>query len=121
MAVNLIQQYGLVPQSVYPESYNTSQSGQLDRMLNSKLREFALALRRAVETDLQSHRARKSDALEAAREIKRGQMKEIYRTLAICCGTPPKPDEKVIILSICDTRAKTDTYGYATVRVGIPR
>jgi bleomycin hydrolase len=99
MAVNLIHEYGLVPQSVYPESYNTSHSAQLDAMLNSKLREFALALRRSMEKDLSGHgtggRAAVAGAIEAARKIKRAQMKEIYRILAICCGTPPQPSEKV--------------------------
>jgi bleomycin hydrolase len=42
MAANLIQTFGLVPQQIYPESWNSSNTSHLDGLLTSKLREFAL-------------------------------------------------------------------------------
>lgn len=47
MVVNLIENYGIVPQSIYPESTHSSLSGPLNALLKTKLREDALILRRA--------------------------------------------------------------------------
>lgn len=47
MVVNLVDNYGIVPQSVYPESTHSSLSGPLNALLKTKLREHALILRRA--------------------------------------------------------------------------
>jgi hypothetical protein len=80
-------------QSVYPESWNSSNSANLDTLLTSKLREMALQLRALHQKNLQQMSKRRS--LLAAREAKDGMLKEIYRILTITCGTPPKPDEKV--------------------------
>ncbi|BGO89288.1 bleomycin hydrolase [Rhodotorula toruloides] len=92
MAVALVLEYGLVPQTVYPESWNTSHSDALDGLLTSKLREMALDLQvfmRDKEKGLSQ-----SALVRAARQVKAGMMKEIYRILTICCGTPPKPDQE---------------------------
>lgn len=47
MVVNLVENYGVVPQSVYPESTHSSLSGPLNALLKTKLREHALILRRS--------------------------------------------------------------------------
>ncbi|KAK4702450.1 bleomycin hydrolase, partial [Phenoliferia sp. Uapishka_3] len=101
MAVNLVETFGLVPQSVFPESFNSSNTSKLDGLLTTKLREFTLELReitsnamRALE-DLEgkSEVEKKEIAIQSARKRKVEQMEEIYRILAITLGTPPKPDE----------------------------
>ena len=35
--VNLVEKYGVCPQSLYPESYNSSNSGRLNSLLTSKV------------------------------------------------------------------------------------
>ena len=46
MFVNLTEKYGLVPQSVMPETNHSSKSGMMNYLLTHKLREFASILRR---------------------------------------------------------------------------
>lgn len=50
MAVNLIENYGVVPQSVYTESTHSSSSSVLNALLKTKLREHALILRRLASS-----------------------------------------------------------------------
>ena len=45
MFVNLIEKYGVIPQSVMPESFQSSQSRMMNGFLTRKLREFAYVLR----------------------------------------------------------------------------
>ena len=43
--VNLINKYGVVPQSEMPESFQSSKSGRMNRMISRKLLENAKKLR----------------------------------------------------------------------------
>ncbi|KFH72991.1 hypothetical protein MVEG_00216 [Podila verticillata NRRL 6337] len=81
MLVNLVQRYGVVPQSVYPESYSSSNSGRLNALVLSKLRDYAVVLRRLAA---QGH------SIEDLRKEKEKFLKEIYNILAITLGEPPK-------------------------------
>lgn len=45
MFANLVNKYGLVPKSAYPESANSRNSDAFKQYLNTKLREFASDLR----------------------------------------------------------------------------
>ncbi|KAI5474493.1 hypothetical protein MNV49_003216 [Pseudohyphozyma bogoriensis] len=100
MAVNLVETFGLVPQTVYPESFNSSNTSKLDTFLTSKLREYALelrelhsaAMRSLSEVEGKSHEEKKAIAVQSARKRKEEQMEEVYRVLAITLGAPPKPD-----------------------------
>ncbi|KAK4056955.1 bleomycin hydrolase [Microbotryomycetes sp. JL221] len=101
MEVNLVQHFGLVPQHVFPESWNSSNSSKLDAILTSKLREYTLELRslyndalRSLQ-DVQTKTVQEKRALaqSAVRKRKQEQMSEVYRILAISCGTPPQPNE----------------------------
>ena len=80
MWVNLINKYGVVPQSEMPESYSSSKSMRMNRMITRKLREFAKQLREASQNSASdSHlKSMKTDMLE-----------EIYQMLTIHLGTPP--------------------------------
>lgn len=106
MAVNLLDKYGLVPQSLYPETWHTSNSGKLDKLLTSKLREYSLELREIYTSRLAilqeqpslSHLKREelvSMALRACRSRKTAQMSEVYTILAMTCGVPPQADEQL--------------------------
>ncbi|GAA5947182.1 hypothetical protein JCM3765_001561 [Sporobolomyces pararoseus] len=92
LAVALVETFGLVPQTVYPESYNSSHSAELDTLLTSKLREFALDLR--VRWTKSRKNSSASAAKADARALKEDQMKVVFRILTIACGAPPKPDEE---------------------------
>ncbi|POY74297.1 putative Bleomycin hydrolase [Rhodotorula taiwanensis] len=90
LAVSLVENFGLVPQHVFPESWSSSNSGVLDTLLTSKLREMGLHLRKYFrQLQAQQH----PDALEVARRKKEEMLKVIYRILTINLGTPPKPDQ----------------------------
>ncbi|KAF9928439.1 hypothetical protein BGZ67_006996 [Mortierella alpina] len=81
MLVNLVERYGVVPKALYPESFSSSNSGRLNALVLSKLREHAAILRR-----LAAH----GHSLEELREEKNKCLKEIYTILAITLGEPPK-------------------------------
>ncbi|GAA6038351.1 hypothetical protein JCM8097_007604 [Rhodosporidiobolus ruineniae] len=103
MIVNLFTTFGLVPQSVYGESYSSSATSKLDGLLTTKLREYALELRAlygqsmaalAEMDDGRTYAEKKAVAVQAARKRKEEQMAEVYRVLAIALGAPPKPTDK---------------------------
>ncbi|GAA5988678.1 hypothetical protein JCM11641_006501 [Rhodosporidiobolus odoratus] len=97
LAVSLVENFGLCPQTVFPESWNSSNSAALDALLTSKLREMALKLRKAILAENPTaSRSGKRAAMQQARNLKDEMLKEIYRILTITCGTPPKPDEKIV-------------------------
>ena len=81
MFVNLIEKYGVVPQSVMPESYQSSQSRMMNRFLTRKLREFAWTLRSMNE---------KGGKLAELRKTKESMMSTIYSMLCVCLGNPPE-------------------------------
>ncbi|ORY23278.1 peptidase C1B, bleomycin hydrolase [Naematelia encephala] len=87
MAVNIIEKYGIIPQMLYPESFSSSASSGLDTLLTSKLREYALILRSTANT--------KTHTLTSLRKLKAEMMTEVYSTIAITLGSPPKPDDKL--------------------------
>ena len=80
MLVALIQKYGVVPQTVMPESFNSSNSTEINKQLNLKLRKDAVELRELVA-------ANKSDA--DIQKAKEKMLNEIYRMLAYTFGEPP--------------------------------
>jgi bleomycin hydrolase len=85
MIVNLVSKYGIVPQVTYPDSWNAKNSGVMNRLLTSKLREDAIKLRSAV--------ALRNGKAEIG-ELKEEMMREVVRILTLCLGPPPKIDEK---------------------------
>lgn len=102
MAANLLVKYGVVPQSVYPESFNTSATSTINAIVTRKLREDAVVLRALKSSTIAKLRAASSTLGEAAlqakadevcRRRKDAMMEEIYRVMVIMDGEPPKPDE----------------------------
>jgi bleomycin hydrolase len=80
MFVNLVNKYGLVPKSAYPESANSHDSGAFTQYLNTKLREFAAQMRA-------KHAAGAS--IDELRTEKIDNMRTVYRITAIALGEPP--------------------------------
>tara|TARA_B100002051_G_scaffold53977_1_gene49454 strand:+ start:1060 stop:2400 length:1341 start_codon:yes stop_codon:yes gene_type:complete len=81
MFVNLIEKYGVLPQSVMPESYQSSQSRMMNRFLTRKLREFASILRKMNKKGIK---------LSELRKTKETMLSTIYSMLCICLGNPPE-------------------------------
>ncbi len=77
---NLVTKYGLVPADVMPESFCAENTGTMSGQIRTKLREDGLRLR-------QAHQAGKK--LKELEAMKVAQLKEIYRVLCLCLGTPP--------------------------------
>ncbi|KRN89359.1 aminopeptidase C [Ligilactobacillus ceti] len=80
-AAALIPKYGLVPQDVMPETFNSNNTEGLNATLNLKLKKDALVLRELVEKygiDAQEVAAKKDE-----------MMTEIYRMLVFAFGQPP--------------------------------
>ena len=81
MFTNLIEKYGAVPQSVMPESYQSSNSRFMNVLLTRKLREYASVLR----TDYQS-----GTKIATLRKNKTYMMSTIYSMLCMFLGNPPE-------------------------------
>ena len=84
MFVNLIEKYGVLPQTEMPESFQSSQSMRMNRMITRKLRGFAKDLRAAYE---------KGADTEKLRVMKEDMLRTIYQMLTICLGSPPEKFE----------------------------
>lgn len=80
MISSIIQKYGVVPKSAYPESVSSSGTGEMNNILVTKLREFACTLRTM---------AKEGASMDELRAKKVEMMSVIYRILCICMGTPP--------------------------------
>jgi bleomycin hydrolase len=101
MFVNLIEKYGVVPKTAMPESYQSSKSHMMNRLITRKLRENAATLR-------QRHGA--GDKLETLRQLKTQMMAVVYKMLCMCLGTPPISFE----WQFCDAKKKTKRFTQLT-------
>ena len=72
MLVNLVNKYGIIPKSCMVETYHSSNSRELNDLLNNKLRDYAQKIRTNNRFDY------------------KGAMEEIYRMLVIFLGQPPR-------------------------------
>ncbi|MCL1631406.1 C1 family peptidase [Sporolactobacillus sp. CPB3-1] len=81
MLVAILEKYGVVPKQAMPETYQSSRTIELNRVLNAKLREDAGVLRK-LYADKKTR-----EALENAKTVMLG---DIYRILAFALGEPPK-------------------------------
>ena len=80
MAMNLIEKYGLVPKSVYPESHTSSATRWMNMELKNILRSSACELRAILNN---------GGSLEEARAHKEKRVSDIWNMLCIHLGTPP--------------------------------
>ncbi|MDE6492212.1 MAG: C1 family peptidase, partial [Lactobacillus sp.] len=81
MLCGIIEKYGIVPKSVYPETANATNSSALNDTLNTLLRKDGLELRKLVNS------GKSMDEVEA---VKNDMLNDVFRILATSLGLPPK-------------------------------
>ena len=81
MFADLVRKYGIVPKGDMPESFASSDSRDMNRVLTSKVRADAARLRAA--------RAKGANE-DTLRVLKAEMLNEIYRMLAVIMGEPPR-------------------------------
>lgn len=81
MFVGLVKKYGLVPKDAMPETFQSSNTSGVNRILNTKLREYACTIRNDINNGV---------SLKSVREKKDVMLKEIYNVLCICFNKPVK-------------------------------
>ncbi len=81
MVVSLFEKYGVVPKSVYPESISSSNSRELNQILNKLLRQDAQILRELV-----AEGANSSELQTKKEEL----LQEVFNFLAMNLGLPPR-------------------------------
>ncbi|KRL00617.1 C1 family peptidase [Liquorilactobacillus capillatus] len=79
-AAALIAKYGVVPQSVMPETYNSEKTAEISETLILKLRKDGLALRKLVSQGTTTTEIIK---------VKKEYLRQIYRMLVYVFGEPP--------------------------------
>lgn len=78
MFVAVVDKHGLVPKAFMPETQSSSDTGRMNSVLRSLLRQGARSVRAAAETSADAARAEKAEILRT-----------VYRVLSIHLGTPP--------------------------------
>lgn len=81
MVVALFEKYGVVPKSVYPESISSSNSRELNQILNKLLRQDAQILR-----ELAAEGAESAELQTKKEEL----LQEVFNFLAMNLGLPPR-------------------------------
>ncbi|KIW12536.1 hypothetical protein PV08_09813 [Exophiala spinifera] len=93
MAANLVTKYGLVPQKLYPDSYNAMHSSPMGSIITTKLREDALVLRSLVAKSKAANAKTRPNIESELVSVKAKMMQEIHGILTLMLGPPPKADE----------------------------
>lgn len=76
MFVALVKKYGVVPKDIMPETYQSSHTRDMNKLLNRRLRRFAYELSKVTSDD------------EVA-ALKATVVQEVYTYLCSCFGVPP--------------------------------
>lgn len=93
MVYNLVTKYGLVPQALYPDSFNATSSSVINSIIFTKLREDALILRSLLAKSGAAHSPATAASIAAA---KAAMVKEIHTILTLTLGPPPPPTEPFV-------------------------
>lgn len=78
MFVNIVKKYGVIPQNVFKETYQSSNTGELNSLINVELRKFAA----------NSKKIYKEKGIEKVRELKDELLQKFYILLVNCYGKP---------------------------------
>lgn len=81
MFANIIEKYGVVPKESMPESFQSSNSSNMNGLITRKLREYAKTLRTEYH---------KGMSVNSLRTMKEGMLETIYQMLVVNLGTPPR-------------------------------
>lgn len=93
MMVSLVKKYGICPKTAMPETYQSSHTAVMNKILNRRLRKFAADIRKT-----QDHKERKA--------LKEECLKQCYGLLCDCFGVPPKS----FTFEFYDTKDKYHAY-----------
>ncbi|OTA54686.1 peptidase C1B, bleomycin hydrolase [Hypoxylon sp. EC38] len=95
MVYNLVEKYGLVPQALYPDSWNAMSSSTINYIIVAKLREYAVILRDlARSTNTSTSLSTSTSTAAAATTLsaaKDKMVREIHLILTLTLGPPPSP------------------------------
>jgi bleomycin hydrolase len=80
---NVVEKYGLVPNNVFPDSFNTLKSAKLNFLITTLLHQYGQELREAL--------AKGQDVVP----MKVAMSKEIHRLLVLFLGSPPGPNDTI--------------------------
>ncbi|KAL7621334.1 bleomycin hydrolase [Parahypoxylon ruwenzoriense] len=86
MVYNLVEKYGLVPQALYPDSWNAMTSSTINYIIVAKLREYAVALRKLVNSSTTT-----TSSLAATKDK---MLREIHLVLTLTLGPPPSTTDE---------------------------
>ena len=75
--VNIVSKYGVCPKDAFPETFQSSNTREIDGILNRYVRKFAFE-------------ARKIKNKKEISELEENYMRDIYKILCSCFGVPPK-------------------------------
>jgi len=78
MFVAIVSKHGLVPKAFMPETQSSSDTGRMNSVLRSLLRQGVKTVREAAASGVEAARAEKANVLRV-----------VYRVLSIHLGTPP--------------------------------
>jgi bleomycin hydrolase len=77
----LIEKYGAVPESIMPDDYSASHTGDMDAVLEARLHKAVAQIREA---------SRDGADLAKLRQLKYATLADIYKILILCLGKPPE-------------------------------
>lgn len=81
MLAAVLKKYGVVPKDAMPETFQSSETGEMNSLINTKLRQYTIKLRKL--------RANGAD-VEALRLEKENMLREMYGFLCVNFGVPPQ-------------------------------
>ncbi len=81
MFANIVEKYGIVPKSVYGETFQSSHTGSMNHVLNRNLKVNAVKLRKMVAEGASE---------DAIQQAKAEMLGKIYGFLCSCYSEPPK-------------------------------
>jgi bleomycin hydrolase len=96
MIVNLVNNYGLVPKSAFPDSASSINSSRLNYFVNNKLREFAIILRNLKKDEVFKFEKEGETFKSEIPNIKKAMIKEIHTILSLTLGLPPDPNDQIV-------------------------
>lgn len=86
MVYNLVEKYGLVPQTLYPDSWNAMTSSIINSIIVAKLREYAVVLRKLINSS--------TTTASSLSSTKDKMMREVHLILTLTLGPPPSTTEE---------------------------
>lgn len=76
MLLSLVKKYGICPKTAMPETYQSSHTGQMNGLLNKRLRKFASDVHKAKKNEIEKLRAK--------------CLGDCYKIIVACFGMPPE-------------------------------